>query len=154
MPNWDFEANKLSDRWPTTFQNIWHPHSWKSTVVKLSSDFHSKSVMSCEFFQMLGKHSIWFLHGNCPLGFLFPIKICLWILQTGQISNMLHHDSKYTEDDDHLSFFSKCVKEQFNHGIRNQLILLRLCIWHIIHTILLNIFLLVWSIPGWMLSLE
>ena len=69
-----------------------------------------KSVMSCEFFQTLGIHSTWFLLWNCPLGFLFPIKISLWILQTGQISIMLHHNLKYTEDDDHLSFFQNVWK--------------------------------------------
>jgi hypothetical protein len=50
------------------------------------------------------------------------------------------------------SVFSKCVKKWSIHGIRNQSILRRL--WYIFYTILLNIFLLVWFISNWMLSLE
>ena len=103
--------------------------------------FHSKSVMSCEFVQTLGIYSTWFLCGNCPLGFLFPINISFV-----NISSWLN-----IQRDGQLTFFKMCEKKSI-HGIRNQLILRRL--WYIFYTILLNIFLLVWFISNWMLSLE
>lgn len=50
------------------------------------------------------------------------------------------------------SVLSNVWREPSNHGIRNPRILRRL--WYIFYTILQNIFLLVWYISNWMLSLE
>ena len=41
-PNWDFEANMLSDRWMSTFRSIWHPKNSLSQIHLLT--VHSNSV--------------------------------------------------------------------------------------------------------------
>ena len=53
MPNWDFEANMLSDRWPTTFQSIisatfelnWIWTSWAVDNVMSWSKMYDKNNM-------------------------------------------------------------------------------------------------------------
>jgi hypothetical protein len=102
--NWDVDKTLLSDRWPTTFQSIWHPHSLSRALRNHILTLNSKSVIVENFFPTLGINSTRFLCGNCPLGFLFPINLYLWILQTGEISCVLHHHRRYTEYDDHISF--------------------------------------------------
>ena len=110
-PNWDVEKTVLRDRWPTTFQSIWHPHSLSRALRNHILTLNSKSVIVENFFPTLGTNSTRFLRGNCPLGFLFPINLYLWILQAGQMSWVLHHHWRYTEDDDH--FFSIYVDENY-----------------------------------------
>jgi hypothetical protein len=150
MPNWDFEANMLSDRWPTTFQSIWHPHSWKSTVVKLSSDFHSNLSWVVNFF----KHLVYILHDFCfeivHWGSSFQSKfLCEYFKLVKYLSCFITIWSILKMMI--TSVFSNVWRETSNHGIRNQLVLRRL--WYIFYTILLHVFLRIWSISNWMLSL-
>jgi hypothetical protein len=149
-PNWDFETNTLSDRWSSAFRSLWQSHSLSRLSWNHLLTAHSKSVMSCEFFQMLGIFSTRFLCRNCPLGFLFEInvlceyfKLIKWPACFITIRSILKMMI--------TSVFSNVWRETSNHGIRNQLVLRRL--WYIFYTILLHVFLRIWSISNWMLSL-
>jgi hypothetical protein len=67
MPNWDFEANMLSDRWPTTFRSIWHPRClswlWRNHLWL----FIQNPLESSEFFKRL----VYILHD-------FRVEIVRW----------------------------------------------------------------------------
>ena len=147
MPNWDFEANMLSDRWPTTFRSIWHPRSlswlWRNHLWL----FIQNLLESSEFFIRL----VYILHDFCVeivrWGSSFQsINLCesfklvkypaCFITIRSVLKMMVTSVFLYWQEDD--------LKRR---GIRNHLILCGL--WYIFYTILLNIFLPVWSFSDW-----
>ena len=85
LPNWDIQANILSDRWPTAYRSISQPHSLSIVLQNHLLTVHAKSVEVVNFFEKLGIYSTRFLCRNCPLGLLFHINFPRWILQAGQI---------------------------------------------------------------------
>jgi hypothetical protein len=146
-PNWGFETSMLSDRWPSAFRNLWHPHSWSWLWRNHRLTAHSKSVTRSDFFQTLGIYSTRFLCWNCPLGFSFQsiylreyfklVKYPACVITIRSILKMMI-----------TSVFSDVSREPSHHGIRNQVVLRRCGIYST------RFFLRVWSISNWMLSLE
>ena len=108
--------------------------------------FHQNLSWAVNFFKRLVMISVWKLSVGVPLSnqYLF-VNISRW-------SNIQCASSRFKVYWRWWSpqFFIAWKKSI--HGIRNQLILRRL--WNTFYTILLNIFLLVWSSCNWMLSLE
>ena len=153
IAKWDFlETNTLSDRWPSAFGSLRHPHSVSHLSQNHLLTAHSKSVVSSEFFQTLGKCSTPFLFENCPLGFLFPINY--FFVDTSSWSNIQRASSPFEVYRRWWSpqFFSYVWREPSTMGSEIKEFLFSR--WYIFYTILLYIFLRVWSIANWMLPLE
>jgi len=144
LPNWDVEANTLSDWWLTTFRSIWHPHSLSRVLRNHLLTLDSKSVILLNFFKCM----VYILHDFC-------VEIVRWgsffrSINLREFFKLVEYPACFITIQSILkmiitSVFS-IVRREWPKTMGSETTWFLRRMWYRFYTILLHIFLLIWCL--------